>query len=60
MPFFSGARKIWAHTRKSFTGAKIILDLEQTLNVRVAAESGWDGFALSCFRLLLPERHPIL
>ena len=45
---------------KSFTGAKIILDLEQTLNVRVAAESGWDGFALSCFRLLLPERHPIL
>lgn len=27
--------------RKIFTRAKIILDLEQTLNVRVAAESGW-------------------
>lgn len=69
-----------------------MLDLELTLNVRVAAESGWDvpegGVAravscivravsgvvrfvngtvrfvssggVSCFRLLLPERHPIL
>ena len=60
MPFFSGAEENLGPYEKKFYGAKIILDLEQTLNVRVAAESGWDGFALSCFRLLLPERHPIL
>lgn len=40
-------------TRKIFTRAKIILDLEQTLNVRVAAESGLDVPASGVVRAVI-------
>lgn len=42
-----------ARTRKIFTRAKIILDLEQTLNVRVAAESGLDVPASGVVRAVI-------
>lgn len=42
-----------ARTRKIFTGAKIILDLEQTLNVRVAAESELDVPASGVVRAVI-------